>query len=148
MAARKPATLTEITRHFASNPILSNFITPFQNILQKDEDLAMGFERMAARMGGTHLTGVIQFTIREAEAVRSWSLVLTPNGSDAVESRSERPQLEVLTDDRTWRQIATGQLAPVEAMGLGTVRVRGDLRLARLMVRRLANGEPQPPSSD
>ena len=127
----------EIAERVSADPVLSEFVAPFPDLLGGEADFGAGFQRMASSMTGTKMTGAIQFTIREAEAVRRWSLLLSPRKCEAVDAGVDNPHLEVLTDAATWSQIASGRLAPLEAMGLGTVRVRGDLRLARLLARGL-----------
>jgi putative sterol carrier protein len=58
-----------------------------------------------------------------------------------METAVERPSLEIITDARTWTEIATGRIAPLEAFGQGKVRVRGDIELALLLARRVQRQE-------
>jgi putative sterol carrier protein len=69
--------------------------------------------------------------------VRQWCLAMTPSGCEVTETATERPDLEIVTDATSWADIASGKLAVLEAFGLGKVRVRGSIELARVIARRL-----------
>jgi putative sterol carrier protein len=137
MAQRQPATRAEIGRRLAGNPFLSDFIRPFPNLLEGDRNIQRSFERIAESLAGTNTAGAIQFSIREGDNQRHWSLVLSPKECHVAEVKAERPRLEILTDADTWLEVAEGNLTPIEAFGSGRLRVRGDLRFATLLARRL-----------
>ncbi len=47
------------------------------------------------------------------------------------------PDLEIITSERTWRRIASGELAPMAAFIAGDLRFRGDVAVAGRIVRHL-----------
>jgi putative sterol carrier protein len=137
MVERQLATQAEVAKRLAGNSVLSDFIAPFPDLLGGAKNLQRSFERMAESLVDTNTARAIQFSIREGNKQRHWCLVLSPNECQVAEVKAERPNLEILTDADTWSEVAKGNLSPLEAFGLGKLRVRGDVRLARLLVRRL-----------
>ena len=118
--------------------MLSEFATPLPNLLRKrPASIGESFMHIAKALAKSKRTGAIQFTLREGRKTRRWSLTMTASGCTVAERATERPDLEILTDAKSWAEIATGALAPLEAFGLGKLRVRGSIELARLMTRRL-----------
>lgn len=126
----------KIAERLEGDPLLKDFLTPFPNLLQTD-DIAGSFQRMAESLGKTNFRGPIQFSIREGGKQRRWCLVSAGGGCRVSEDQVERPRLEILTDADSWMEVAKGKLSPLEAFALGKMRVRGDIKLARLLARRL-----------
>jgi putative sterol carrier protein len=137
MPGRQAVSWTETAKHFESIPVLSEFARPFPNLLEKQPDVGKSFKLIAESLSKSKRTGAIQFSIADGRKTRQWCLAMTPGGCEAMEEGTERPDLEILTDAKTWADIVGGKLAPLEAFGLGKVRVRGDIELARLFVRRV-----------
>jgi putative sterol carrier protein len=108
---------------------------------RKKNDLGHTFQRMAEFLGGTEERGWVQFRIRNGEERRYWCLELGPEGAKAHSKRTTSPDFEVVTPAGTWWQIAEGSISPLEALGQGKMRIRGDVRLGRLILRRLASQE-------
>jgi len=46
-----------------------------------------------------------------------------------AEGYAPNPDLEVITTEATWLQIADAELSPVEAFGQGRMRIRGNARM-------------------
>jgi hypothetical protein len=114
-------------------------------------DLDHTFRRMAEVLGETEERGWIQFRIKSDEEWKYWSLELGPEGCKVHAERVTSPAFEVatpafevITPARTWWQIATGSISPLEAFGEGKMRIRGDMELGRLLLRRLASSEGGP----
>jgi len=53
------------------------------------------------------------------------------------ETRSELPDLEIVTTDDVWLKVIRGELAPLDAFGRGQMRVLGRIEVARALVRGL-----------
>lgn len=128
----------QLARALASDPVLLDFLKPFPKLLPKDaKNPAEAFDRMAKKLAGTRRAGVIQFRLTRGRRTKCWGLALSPKESRVIDAEVESPALELITDEKTWAAIAGGQLAPLEAFAGGKLRVRGDLELARSMVRRI-----------
>ena len=137
-ATRQSTPRVEPLNHFEGIPVLSEFARPLPNLLGKrPASIGESFRQIAKALAKSKRTGAIQFTLREGRKTRRWSLTMTGRGCTVAERATERPDLEILADAKLWADIATGVLAPLEAFGLGKLRVRGRIELARLMARRL-----------
>jgi putative sterol carrier protein len=55
--------------------------------------------------------------------------------------KASRPTVEVITTSDTWKEIASGRLAPHDAFLGGRMRVRGDVRTAQRIVKHLSGSE-------
>ena len=137
MPGRQAVSWAETAKHFENVPVLSEFAKPFPNLLEKPADVGKSFKLIAEALAKSKRTGAIQFSITDGRKTRQWCLAMTPSGCEVTEEGTERPDLEIVTDAKTWADIAGSKLAPLEAFGLGKVRVRGDIELARLFVRRV-----------
>lgn len=137
MPEAKPLTRKEIADQFAGDPLLADFLAVPKRLDRGKADLATTFERMAAAVGKGDRAALIRFAIRDGSATRVWSLVMTADGCKVSKAKHARSDLEILTDAATWSSIAGGELSPLEAFGRGKMRVRGDIALARHVVRKL-----------
>lgn len=138
MAYRQSVPWRETAKRFESIPALSEFAKPFPNVLgRREADIAEGFKQIAKALAKSKRTGVIQFTIGNGRKTRQWCVAMAPTGCEATETATARPDVEIITDAKSWADIAAGRVAPLEAFGQGKVRVRGDIELARLLVRRV-----------
>jgi putative sterol carrier protein len=137
-ATRQSTRRVEPVNPFEGIPVLSEFATPLPNLLRK-RPAAIGesFRQIAKALAKSKRKGSIQFTLREGVKTRRWSLTMTASGCTVAERATRRPDLEILADAKSWTDVATGALAPLEAFGLGKLRVRGRIELARLIARRL-----------
>jgi putative sterol carrier protein len=70
---------------------------------------------------------------------RIWHLKLEPEQTMAVEGAVENPALELIMRPTTWTEIATGSLSPLLAFGSGRMRVRGDVGLAKRLLKYVAS---------
>lgn len=137
---KQPVSREAIAKAFEHSPLFSEFIEPFPNLLGK-RGAALGgsFKRIAQAMSKSKSkrTASIQFTIQAGQRARQWCVNLSPKGADVSEGAVERPHLEIIADTECWTQVASGELAPLEAFGRGRMRVRGSVELARVLVRSL-----------
>lgn len=134
----EPLSRKQVSKIVGSDPLLLDFFRPFPNLLrQKSEDVAVSFDRMAKKLSGTKRAGVIQFRLTKGRRARCWSLALSPNECRVIDREVDAPAFEVITDEATWAAIARGQIAPLEAFVGGKLRVRGNIELARSVVRRM-----------
>jgi len=114
----------------------------FRNLTERRKnDLVHTFQRMAESLGETEERGWVQFRIRSGEAWRYWGLELGPEGCKAHTKRMTSPDFEVVIPAGTWWQIAEGSISPLEALGQGKMRIRGDVGLGKLILNRLASQE-------
>ena len=138
MEGRQSDARAENAQLFAEDPVLSDFVRPFPDTLKgRRTNFGAGFQKMAEALAKARHVGTIQFTIQDGRTTRRWCLTSTPDGSNVSETRTENPDLEVLTDADSWAEIASGEIAPLEAFGQGRVRVRGDIELARVLAKRM-----------
>jgi hypothetical protein len=123
------------------DPVLADFLSPLPRLTEPGEegDLGRTFERLGELVGGSEVRARVHFRILEGdgETIRSWSLELGPDGYSVTTEPAHRPDLEVLVTEEAWRRLAEGTVSPLEAFGLGGMRVRGNIRVARRLVRLL-----------
>lgn len=128
----------DFRKQVASDSVLSDFASRFPNLLgQKRADVAGGFNKVAKALAGSKMTGTIQFTLRDGRKTRRWCLTLTPGDCLVAEAATDNPDLEIITDASIWAAMAGGKVSPLEAFGSGQVRVRGDIKLARELAKRV-----------
>jgi len=138
MVGRRSFSWAESAKHFEDIPVLSEFAKPFPNFLgEKKTAIVESFKRIAESLAKSKRTGVMQFTISDSRKTRQWCVAISPSGCEATETATERPDLEIITDVKSWTDIAAGRVALLEAYGLSKLRVRGDIEIARLLARRV-----------
>jgi SCP-2 sterol transfer family len=135
----------QLGERLRADPVLADFLSPFPRLTDSEKsDLGRTFERFGELIGGSEVRARVQFGVLqgdgEGETVRSWSLELGPDACAVSAERVHRPDVEVLVAEETWRRLADGTLAPLEAFGRGEMRVRGDIQLARRLVQLLRRG--------
>jgi hypothetical protein len=119
---------------------LSAFAARWSALVPADSDLDTGFRRLSERLGAVPWRSVLHFAIRDGGRSQSWSLQIGPDGAHVHSGRLEAPDVEVLTDAGTWREIVSGSLSPLSAFGGGRMRFLGDVKAARRVAGRLAAG--------
>ena len=122
---------------------MSEFCDPLPRLIDAGvADLSRSIRRFGEIIGtsqkqpvslGFHIIGV---------AARYWRLQIGPQGPKVSEeapddANTPRPDIEVITSEQTWRNIAEGTLSPMSAMIAGQLRFRGDVALARHVVQLL-----------
>jgi hypothetical protein len=133
----------EAVAHLRDDPVLGRFQRPFRRLIEPgDRDLGGSFDRFGQAASRARVTGRVLFRVSgdAGEAVGSWSLELSPGRHQVTPSAVERPDLEVMVGEKTWRQLAEGKLSPMMAFATGEMRVRGGIRLAAQLAEQ-AHGE-------
>jgi SCP-2 sterol transfer family len=69
---------------------------------------------------------------------QGWHVTMEPGQAAAREDLVENADLELIMRLDTWTEIASGSLSPLVAFGSGRMRVRGDVGLAKRLLRHLA----------
>lgn len=131
----------ELSGRFRDDPVLGDFVFRFSRLVEPgDADLGVTVERFGEAIGRSKTRARLHVGVMESkgDAMRSWSLELGPDGCSVSAGRPERPDLEVLVGEQTWRQLTEGQVSPLEAFGRGRLRIRGDIRLAAKLVSQLS----------
>jgi hypothetical protein len=130
----------QLAERLRDDPVLADFLSPFPRLAEPEQgDLARTFERLAETVGSSKVRGRVQFRVLEGdgETVRSWSLELGPDACLVITESAHRPDLDVLVEERTWWRLVGGDVSPLEAFAQGGMRVRGDIQVARRLVRQL-----------
>jgi putative sterol carrier protein len=104
---------------------------------REERDLGTSFERMAQELRGLAGRGRIQFTLLDEER-RCWTLELGSKRCKATAQARGKADLEIVTTPETWLRIAQGEQSPIDAFGRGRLSVSGKMKLARLVLRKLA----------
>jgi len=110
---------------------------------RKKADVGETFERLAELLKQSAETGSIQFRIVDKDQPRYWNLRLDAQGCTVHLDKVNKPSLEIITKVETWLQIAGGKLSPLIAFARGKMRVRGDEKLGKRLLRQLASSEGQ-----
>jgi putative sterol carrier protein len=122
---------------------LSHYSFRLRNVTQDspEEGLDGSFRRMAQALAKYETPITFQVQLLDGETSQSWCLELTPNGSTVQAEKRDHPDFELITHVHTWREIIAGSLAPFEAFVQGQMRVRGDVKLGRRLLRQIASPE-------
>jgi hypothetical protein len=95
----------------------------------RDEDLDQTFRRLADSVRNSGKTGKVQFTILAGDAARQWTLDLRKRDCGLQSKAVEMPDLEIITGEKTWWDIAEGRISPLDAFTQGRLRILGDTEL-------------------
>jgi hypothetical protein len=99
--------------------------------------------RLGELLGSSNIRGTIQLRLLDKATGKEQSLLnVTLNGVKAKTGIRPigKPDVELVTTPETWSEIASGQLPPILAFLSGRMRVRGNVRLAQVVHRHLAEG--------
>ena len=107
-------------------------------LTRSSRDVGATFEEMGKILQKYHLTANLQFRITDGDDVHLYSIAIAKGESNVQSEPSKNPDFEVLTSAETWWDIASGTLAPLEALGMGLLRFRGDTRLGVRILTHLA----------
>ena len=98
-------------------------------------DLATTFHRVAEILSKTRKGKPLQlqFSILDGgtEKPTPWSVAITKDGGNATTEPSQQPDVEIITREETWWEIAEGRLSPLEAFVTGRLRVQGNIEQAK-----------------
>lgn len=110
----------------------------FKNLTRSNRDLDGTFQQMGKLLEKCHLKAKLQFRIIDGEEAQYFSLDVSNNNSKVQNKAVEKFDFEVITTEDTWWQIASGTLAPLQALGNGQLRFRGDIAIGQRVMRHLA----------
>jgi putative sterol carrier protein len=108
---------------------------------RKKCDVGDTFKRMAELLKDSEDDGSIQFRILNKDQHLYWNLLLHPNGCHVRPEKIDKPDLEIITKEETWRQIAEGKLSPLVAFVRHKMRIRGNEKLGKRILKQLASSE-------
>jgi putative sterol carrier protein len=129
MALRGPARAAAARSSFA----------PLKKLLEpEDSDLEAGFQRLAELLQASGETADVQFDIAEGRRTHRWHVALREKSATVGEEAARRPDVRLIVGDKTWRQIAAGQLSPLDAFLSGQLRFRGDVETATRLFKKVA----------
>ncbi len=101
-------------------------------------DIAASLQRLAELLASTGKSATINLHFVGIAGTQRWHLRLDPERTVAGKGEADNPTLEVITRPNVWIEIAAGSLSPLLAFGSGLARVRGDIGLAKRLLRSLA----------
>ncbi len=110
-------------------------------------DLKSAFGRVAHLLSrGRRSSGTLQIIIGGKGPRQSWVLNMTEKGCEARKEGVHAPRFEVVVHATAILAMLSGRMAPIEALALGQMRVRGDLEFGMEVYRALAadNGRVDP----
>ena len=103
------------------------------------EDFSASLKALLDRLDGADLQGRLRVSLVAPGNTDTWDVDLRARQQARVEGgrrargNAGAPDLEVIVAATTWSEIATGQLAPLEAFARGQLRFRGDADLANAL---------------
>jgi putative sterol carrier protein len=120
------------------DPALADFAATWQTVLiEGSEDLATAVVRLGDLIGASSERFTLVLRVVHERAARGWSLEAGPERCTVTDRETAGPDLELILSLDSCRQLLNGRMSPLEAFCRGRMRVRGDLRLAREICRRL-----------
>jgi len=106
----------------------------FRNLVEPPEkELESTVAKLGAELAKSGESCEIQFRFLTEEGEIRHSLVL--RGAEIEDGEKEAARIEIALKLATWFEIAEGKLSPVEAWYRGRMGFRGDLDVARRLVR-------------
>lgn len=127
----------------SSHAAIVDFSHPLPSLLRpRESDLGRSFEQLGKRARNPGIHAWVQFDVLEDDeggksVVRSWSLKLDEETCEVHAGPTGRPDLQVLIHEALWWKLADGSLTPLQAFGQGGMRLRGDVSVARSLLRSL-----------
>lgn len=106
----------------------------------REQHLDQTFQRLAQCLRNSGKTGTLQCTILAGEAARHWTLQLRGEECRLQSKPVKAPDLQIITGEATWWEIAEGKLSPLEAFGQGRLRILGDTELGSHLLQLAADG--------
>jgi len=94
------------------------------------------FKNLAKLLKDTKLSGIIQFRL-SFDKPKYYHLDIEGEKSDFNIGAHEKPHVEVLIKPDAFVKIADNSISPIEAVALGKLRIRGDLKLGMKLYKRV-----------
>lgn len=104
----------------------------------RGEHLEATFHRLSELLQDAVKEATVQVRILSEQSPRHWVIELKERSARVHTNALKRPDLEIVTREATWWEIADGRLSPLEAFRLGRLRLLGDTELGSLLLKRVA----------
>ena len=138
MPERNASSRSAVAAAYVDHPVLSDFAARWPQLGGTGKRDASGaFDEIAKRLGKSKRAALIRITLHSGDALESWSLAMKSGRCKVSRDDGGKADLELITTPETWAGITSGRLSLLEAFGAGSIRVRGDLELARVLARRV-----------
>jgi putative sterol carrier protein len=114
-----------------------------KNLASSGSSADQTLNRLAELLSQSKLRGTFQLRLLREGKMEGASVHSVAFGSTKAKASTKRskPTVELITTPETWAEIASGRTAPHDAFLGGRMRVRGDVRVAQLMLKHLAGSE-------
>src|SRR5437588_11458893 len=111
----------------------------FPRLVERGEgEIEVSLHRLAELLSSFDGSGSINFHYVAADRTYAWQVLLEPNRARVAQGAAEGAALELIIRPSTWLEIASGSLSPLLAFGSGRMRIRGDINLAKSLLRHVA----------
>jgi hypothetical protein len=107
---------------------------------QRSENIDQTFLRLAELLRDTGRVAILRCTILVADGRQHWTFDLQGRECRLHSDVSKVPDLELISREATFWEIADGRLSPLEAFTQGRLRILGDTELASHLLRHVAEG--------
>jgi hypothetical protein len=108
---------------------------------RRGENIDKTFRRLADLLRDTGKTAILRCTILVADGRRHWTFDLQGTECRLHGDAVKAPDLEIITREATWWDIAEGRLSPLEAFAQGRLRITGNTELGSHLLRRVSDGD-------
>lgn len=105
---------------------------------QRDKDIGQTFLSLVELLKKSRITGTLRCTILVDDKSRSWTFELRGRDCRLHRDAATVPDLEIITREATWWEIADGRLSPLDAFTQGQMRILGDTALGSRLLRHVA----------
>ena len=103
------------------------------------KELEPTLRRLAKALGESGEEGLVQVRIVGEQEPRRFQFKLTSKGCALEMKEAGKPTLELIGREEAVWSILNGSLSPLEAFRRGVLRVRGDVKLGRRLLRQIAS---------
>ena len=108
---------------------------------RREEDLGETFTRLGDALRNSGRSGRVQCTILGPGEPRRWTLEVGERESRVKGEGTNAPDLEIITRETTWWDIADGSLSPLDAFRSGKLRILGDTNLGSHLLKLAGDGK-------
>jgi len=116
----------------------NNFFTLKKLTGSKQKDLRSTFQKMAEMLKSTDVPGKFQFQIFKGEEAAFFHIDVSKKSVKLNAKKVQKPDFEIITNDETWLEIATGTLSPLRAFLQNKIRVRGDVGIGERFLKQFS----------
>ena len=137
-ASKEPNPSDSVMARLIDNPVLNDFNTRWPDMLAGDpRNMTTAFDEIGKRLGKSKRSAVVRVTLAAAGQSDTWFFAMKSGRCKISHDTQRKADLELITTAEVWVEIASGRISPLEAFGRGKLRFRGDVELARMIVRRV-----------